>query len=113
RGGQTQYHGQVCWYFRNEDLNANNYFSNLAGRPRQEYRYNIGRYYIGGPVYIPKTRINRDRKNLFFFFNQEYQNQVVSYAVNEKTVPTALERAGDFSKSYNTNGSAITVNDPL
>src|ERR1019366_8315987 len=111
KGGGTQYHGQVAWYFRNEDLNANNYFSNQAGRPRQEYRYNIGSYYIGGPVPLPK--INRGRKNLFFFFNQEFQNQVVSYSVNEKTVPTALERQGDFSKSYNTNGSAITVNDPL
>ena len=28
-------------------------------------------------------------------------------------MPTALERQGDFSKSYNTNGSPITVNDPL
>jgi len=64
RGGGTQYHGQVAWYFRNEDLNANNYFSNQAGRPRQEYRYNIGSYYFGGPVYIPKTRINQGRKKI-------------------------------------------------
>ncbi len=41
KGGSKQYHGQVGWYFRNEDLNANNYFSNIAGRPRTEYRYNI------------------------------------------------------------------------
>ena len=111
KGGSTQLHGQVAWYFRNEDLNANNYFSNSAGRPRQEYRYNIGSYMIGGPVVLPK--IYRGKKNLFFFFNQEFQNQVVSYAVNEKTVPTALERTGDFSKSVNTNGTIITVNDPL
>jgi hypothetical protein len=111
KGGGTQYHGQAGWYFRNEDLNANNFFSNQAGRPRQEYRYNIASYNIGGPVLLPK--INRGRKNLFFFFNQEYQQQVVSYSVNEKTVPTALERTGDFSQSVNTNGSKITVNDPL
>src|ERR1700722_4693715 len=111
KGGGTQLHGQVAWYFRNEDLNANNFFSNEAGRPRQEYRYNIGSYMIGGPVVIPK--IYRGHRNLFFFFNQEYQNQVVSYSVNEKTVPTALERTGNFSKSYNTNGAAITVQDPL
>jgi hypothetical protein len=110
RGGSKGYHGLVAWYFRNEDLNANNYFSNAANRPRQEYRYNIGSYNIGGPVVIPK--IWPARKNLFFYWNQEYQNQVVSYTVQEKTVPTALERTGDFSKSYNTNGSAITVNDP-
>ena len=84
RGGGKQYHGQVAWYFRNEDLNANNFFSNQAGRPRQEYRYNIGSYYIGGPVYVPKTNINRGRKNLFFFWNQEYQNQVVSVSGQRK-----------------------------
>lgn len=111
KGGGKQYHGQVGWYFRNEDLNANNYFSNQAGRPRQVYRYNIGSYYFSGPVVIPK--ITHGKKNLFFFINQEFQNQIVSYSVNEKTVPTALERKGDFSASYNTNGSPITVNDPL
>ncbi len=111
KGGSSSLHGGGSYYFRNEDLNANNYFSNQAGRPRQEYRYNIGSYSIGGPVVLPK--IYRGKRNLFFFFNQEYQNQVVSYAVNEKTVPTALERTGDFSKSYNTNGAALTVQDPL
>jgi hypothetical protein len=111
KGGGTQYHGQASYYFRNEDMNANNFFSNSAGRPRQEYRYNIGSYYIGGPVQLPK--IYRNHHNLFFFFNQEYQNQVVSYSVNEKTVPTALERQGNFSQSVNTNGTKITVNDPL
>jgi hypothetical protein len=109
KGGGTSYHGQASWYFRNEDLNANNYFSNAASRPRQEYRYNIGSYYLGGPV----PKIGR-KHNLFFFWSQEYQNQVVSYGVNEKTVPTALERKGDFSQSYNTNGSLISgPDDPL
>ena len=111
KGGGTQLHGQAAYYFRNEDLNANNYFSNEAGRPRQEYRYNIGSYNIGGPVVLPK--IYRGHRNLFFLFSQEFQRQIVSYGVEEKTVPTALERTGDFSKSYNTNGTIITVEDPL
>src|SRR5689334_2051423 len=109
RGGQRQYHGQASWYFRNEDLNANNWFSNQAGRPRQEYRYNIGSYYFGGPV--PKIG---KKHNLFLFWSQEYQKQVVAYSVNTKTVPTALERKGDFSDSRNTNGTLISApNDPL
>jgi hypothetical protein len=111
KGGGKDYHGQGSYYFRNEDLNANNFFSNQAGRPRQEYRYSISSYVISGPVQIPK--LLRNRHNLFFFFNQEFQNQVVSYAVNEKTVPTALERQGNFSQSVNTNGTKITINDPL
>jgi len=111
KGGGTRLHGQVAYYFRNDDLNANNFFSNEAGHPRQEYRYNIASYNIGGPVVLPK--IYRGRRNLFFYFNQEYQFQIVSYAVNEKTVPTALERTGDFSKSYYSTGLIFPVNDPL
>lgn len=111
KGGGTSLHGQASYYFRNEDLNANSFFSNEAGRSRQEYRYNIASYSIGGPVVLPKL-VPRNR-NLFFFFNQEYQDQVVAYPITEVTVPTALERQGDFSKSYTTNGSPVTVNDPL
>lgn len=47
KGGGTSLHGQASYYVRNEDLNANSYFSNEAGRPRQPYRYNIGSYSIG------------------------------------------------------------------
>ena len=111
KGGGTSLHGQASYYFRNEDLNANSFFSNEAGRPRQEYRYNIGSYSIGGPVVLPK--IVPRRRNVFFFFNEEFQNQVIPYTPEEVTVPTALERQGNFSQSYNTNGSAISVNDPL
>jgi hypothetical protein len=109
KGGGTSFHGQASYYFRNEDLNANNYFSNEAGQPRQKYRYNIASYSIGGPVILPKAR----PRNLFFFFSQEFQSQVEAYPVEEVTVPTALERQGNFSKSYNTNGAAVTVQDPL
>ncbi len=61
---------------------------------------------------LPKI-LPRNRSKLFFFFNQEFQRQVVQYGTKEVTVPTALERTGDFSHSYNTNGKAITINDPL
>lgn len=112
RGGQKQFHGTAAYYFRNEDLNANDFFSNQAGRPIPRYRYNIGSWTFGGPVILPK--INATRNKLFFFFSQEFQRQVQNYGVKEVTVPTALERQGDFSQSYNTNGSAlIKVNDPL
>ncbi len=110
RGGGNQFHGQASFYFRNEALNANNYFSNEAGEPRQEYRYNIASYSIGGPVILPKY--HPSRKRLFFFFSQEFQNQVVAYPVEEVTVPTALERQGDFSQSYNNKGNKVNVQDP-
>jgi len=111
RGGTPRFHGRAAWYFRNEDLNANDYFANAAGRPRAEYRYNIVSYSVGGPVLL--TRLPRLHDRLFFFFNQEFQRQVQQYGVKEVTVPTAIERQGDFSRSYNSNGSAVRVNDPL
>jgi hypothetical protein len=111
KGGGKQFHGSAGWFVRNEAFNANDYFANLAGKPRTEYRYNIANYSISGPVILPK--LNRDRNKLFFFFNQEFQQQVVQYGVKTVTVPTALERSGDFSQSYNTNCAKITINDPL
>ena len=111
RGGGKDFHGQAAWYFRNEDLNANDFFNNQAGRPRSPYRFNIVNWGINGPLIIPK--INRDRRRLFFMFNQEFQEKLQPYGTKTVTVPTALERQGDFSKSYNTNGSPIRVQDPL
>ncbi len=111
KSGTTRLHGSAAYYFRNEDLNANDYFSNAAGRPRPEYRYNIGSYTIGGPAVLPKHFL---RGKLFFFFSQEFQRQVQNYGVKEVTVPTALERQGNFSQSYNSAGTAlIKVQDPL
>ena len=113
RGGTRDFHGTAAYYFRNEDLNANDYFSNLAGRPRARYRYNIGSYTFGGPVFIPKHPSVRNK--LFFFWSQEFQRQVPTYGVEEVTVPTALERQGNFSQSYNTGGvpGSFHVGDPL
>jgi hypothetical protein len=111
KGGGQQFHGQAAWYFRNEDLNANEFFTNKAGRDRVPYRYNIASYSIGGPVVLPK--FNKLRNKLFFFYNQEFQRQMVQYGTKTITVPTALERQGDFSNSHQTNGSLWTVNDPL
>ncbi len=98
KGGTKEFHGMASYYFRNEDLNANDFFANEAGRPRPEYRYNIGSWVIGGPVILPKAPSLRNK--LFFFFSQEFQRQVVNWGVKEVTVPTAAERQGDFSQAY-------------
>ena len=110
KGGGTQFHGQAAWYFRNEKLNANEFFTNKAGRARVPYRYNIASYSIGGPVILPK--FEKLRNKLFFFYSQEFQRQVVQYGTRTITVPTAMERQGDFSNSRHTNGTLWNVNDP-
>lgn len=111
KGGTTQFHASAGYYLRNEDFNANDFFANEAGKPRAEYRYNIGSYTIGGPVILPKLHTVRNK--LFFFWSQEFQRQVANYGVKEVTVPTAAMRAGDFSQAFTNTGSLIKVNDPL
>jgi hypothetical protein len=62
--GTEQYHGKILHQFRNEALNANSYFNNLRGLPRNKVRENDAVGSIGGPLipFIPYFK-----KKLFFF----------------------------------------------
>src|SRR5207302_2315361 len=40
KGGGRQFHGSASWFYRHEYLNANDFFSNQAGRDRSPYRFN-------------------------------------------------------------------------
>jgi len=68
KSGTRDFHGAVWEFFRNNDMDANNYFANLAGTAPPELRYNIFGFNIGGPLVIPKL-YNKDRKKTFFFWN--------------------------------------------
>jgi hypothetical protein len=111
KGGDKQFHGSAGWYYRHESFSANSFFNNKNSQPKPPYRYNIGSYTIGGPLYVPH-KFNSDRSKLFFFFSQEFQRQKVNYGAKQVTVPTALEREGDFSQSFDVNGRLIPVYDP-
>ena len=50
KGGGNQFHGTAFEFFRNEDLNANDYFLNQAGLPRGVLKQNQFGGTIGGPV---------------------------------------------------------------
>jgi outer membrane receptor protein involved in Fe transport len=94
--GTDQYHGSMYEYFRNEDLNANNFFNNVLGKPRSQDRYNLFGGKIGGPVWIPK--LYRGKEKTFFFFNYEGLRQSSPYFFTS-SVPGADFRSGDFSSS--------------
>src|SRR5947208_14958653 len=55
KGGQKQFHGSAAYCFRNEALNANDYFANMAGRPIARYRYSSGSYTFSAPVRLRKS----------------------------------------------------------
>ncbi|HLH18785.1 MAG TPA: carboxypeptidase regulatory-like domain-containing protein [Bryobacteraceae bacterium] len=112
KSGTQQFHGSVYYYNRNEAFNANNFFNNRQGIPRQRYRFNTVGETLGGPIYIPK-HFNTSRQKLFFYFSQEIDPNQVPNSISTFTVPTALERQGNFSQSYKNATTLYTVNDPL
>ncbi len=111
KSGTQQFHGSGSYFNRNEDYNANNYFNNRLGLPKAPYRFNTIDYTIGGPVYIPKV-FTRLRNKLFFFWSQEYWPEKTAQPVANLTVPTALERQGNFSQSFDLNNKMIVIKDP-
>jgi hypothetical protein len=121
KGGTNEFHGGGRWFHRHEGLNANNYFRNAQGRnaqgveiqPRNLYRFNYAGYDIGGPVWIPGIGFNKNKDKLFFYWNQEYYQQLIPQGARNIRVPTALERAGDFSQTVDGNGARVFIRDPL
>ena len=111
KSGARAFHGLTSYFTRNEDFNANNFFSNLNGLPRPRYRYNTINYNLSGPVTIPHF-FNRSRDKLFFFWGQEFWPSTLS-TNGTVTVPTARERQGDFSQTLSLAGALTVVRDPL
>ena len=96
KGGTRTFHGSAYWNRRHEDMNANNFFNNRQNVARPLYRYFIGGFSIGGPIIVPKV-FNRQRERFFFFASQEYTRVKVPTVSQTANIPTALERAGNFS----------------
>lgn len=111
KAGTPKFHGGAYYFKRNEALNANSFFGNRDGQRRPRYRYDDVGYTIGGPVLIPG--LIRTREKLFFFWSQEYLPRTSAVGPTRFTFPTALERGGNFSRTLDTNGAVIRVNDPL
>src|ERR1035437_5428901 len=111
KSGTKDFHGMGSYYKRHEQFNANGFFNNRTNTPKPPYRFNTWNYNIGGPLYIPR-KFNRNKEKLFFFWSQEFWPQKMSTPLRTVTVPTALERTGDFSQSRDQNGALITVVDP-
>ncbi len=75
KSGTHDFHGSAWYFNRNEDYDANNYFTNLAGQPRPEFRLNEPGFNIGGPLWIPHV-YNESRRRTFFFVNEEWRRLI-------------------------------------
>ncbi|HKX31327.1 MAG TPA: TonB-dependent receptor [Blastocatellia bacterium] len=117
KSGTREFHGSGYLFHRHEGLNANNWKNNRDGLDRNLYRFNDAGYTIGGPVKLPKKifgPLGLMEDQLFFFWSQEYQRQLRPQGRRDVTVPTGLERMGDFSQSVDKDGNLFnTIKDPL
>ncbi len=120
KSGTSEFHGTGYYFHRHEQFNANNFLNKANGRigdptngvernPRNLYRYNQQGYNVGGPIYFPKKIFGplgteATKEKLFFFWSQEWQEQLVPQDARQSRVPTALELAGDFSQTRDGNG---------
>jgi Carboxypeptidase regulatory-like domain len=97
KSGSNQFHGSAYDFLRNDALDARNFFSSNRtdpvtgqmepGTARAELRRNQFGFTLGGPI----------RKNKTFFFGNYEATRQVSGETQLGTVPTDVEKQGDFS----------------
>src|SRR5579863_8237079 len=95
KSGTQKFHGEGWEFFRNDDLDANDFFnkyqraSKANFTPVPKLRQNIFGANIGGPLFIPHV-FNTSRQKTFFFFNQEWRRIIQSSApATNPTIPDA------------------------
>src|SRR5690606_16235809 len=54
KSGTNEFHGEAFWQHRNDNLDANDFFTNLAGRVLPEYKRNKFGAAVGGPIVTDK-----------------------------------------------------------
>src|SRR5207237_753096 len=109
RSGTNQMHGSLFDFLRNSALNATSFCSTRNGRPIVASRRNQFGGAVGGPVYIPK--VYNGRNKTFFFFHHE-GTKVSSQTTSTQTLPSILEKNGDFSQTLDANGRLLQIFDP-
>ena len=87
KSGSNEFHGHAWYYFRDEALDAANFFQNRSGLKKLPVDYHIGGGSIGGPIFKDRT-----------FFHGHYEK----FIDNENkagfaTVPSTAMIQGDFS----------------
>jgi hypothetical protein len=97
RSGTNDFHGSLFEYFRNDALDANNWFSNSRGVKKAALRQNIFGGVIGGPIMLPQFGEGgrqpwyNGRNETFFFFSYEgHRLRLPKFAITD--VPSLSAR---------------------
>ena len=98
RSGTNDFHGSAYEYHRNDNFDANDFFSNARGVDKARLRYNDFGWSLGGPI---------EKNKLFFFAGEEWKKIRRFTTPALRTLPTRAMRQGDFS------GITAVLRDPL
>jgi hypothetical protein len=102
KGGGKDYHGTLYEFNQNNFLNANLFQNNLLGGGTPAVHFNEFGGTFGGPVWIPK--VYRGKQKTFFFVSFDDTRNLDPRPGGTRSVPTQLERSGDFSQSFSIVG---------
>jgi trimeric autotransporter adhesin len=89
KSGTNAFHGQVNYLMRNDGLNANSFSNNQLGIRKQALLMNNFGGALAGPIW----------KDKLFFFSSFHYLEYNNGVTNLITVPTALERVGNFTQT--------------
>ena len=103
KSGTNQFHGSAYWFKRHEMFNANTFDNNRFGLQKPVSRFLTTGAVLGGPI---------KKDKIFFFVSREDWRIKFPGRLFRSTVPTGMERAGDFSATIEQNGSLIPITDP-
>ncbi|MBI2687988.1 MAG: TonB-dependent receptor [Acidobacteria bacterium] len=104
KGGSNAFHGSAYDFLRNNNLDANSWANNRSGIKRPSFQRNQFGGTFSGPIW--------KEKRLFFFTAYEGRREG-NPGTNISNVPTALQRAGDFSDTRGANGVLSVIYDPF
>jgi Carboxypeptidase regulatory-like domain/TonB dependent receptor len=95
--GTNTYHGDAFWINRNNFFDSVGFFNGPAfggvNRPPTDHENNYG-FTVGGAIWIPK--LYNGHNKTFGHLSMEWYKQN-NLNTNVSTVPTALQKTGDFS----------------
>ena len=96
QSGTNEYHGRAFFYFRNQDMNSNDWTDNSLGNPRQAFSQKNYGAAVGGPLRIP--HLYNGTNHTFFYGAWEGERFSQGQEI-ESSVPTLLNQQGDFSQT--------------
>jgi hypothetical protein len=103
-----QYNGNASFTLDNSAVDARSYSINGQETAKPAYAKGRGSFMLGGPLKIPKLLSGQKGT-----FTINYQlGRMRNGLTNTQTMPTLLERTGDFSQSIGAQGP-VTIYDPL